>query len=356
MGPQKTEGAHRSVNSTIPLRGFLNVPTENSMTQNTTSIVKSSEAPSLRPVRSKVPLDRWIAQCLADIDQDGPLTSLVLEHSVGTSFTHIYTKKIGQSPQDPKDLARTIFSIAETHCQDLPNTQIYRLCAFYNNESQFQTHLPFTVSGRADSDGLMTEGPTKDGLLAHGMRWADKTMTLALNQTAMLLQQNNEAMRTLASMNSRLMHENHEAYDIVKQFMLDRVAAEHSFKMEELKYARDSEQRQKWLSMLPPLANRLTGREIFPQSTEDTVIIERLAKELDVDDLEQLTKILEKKPALLAMLAARFNKIGDGSDPADHTREERIAGKTSADAELEGGTTEGQFESQGDDSTTGGTS
>ena len=75
--------------------------------------------------------------------------------------------------------------------------------------------------------------------------------------------------------------------------------------MSKLQFERDTEERRKWLNFAPPLINTLLGRDIFPQSTADTPLVESIAESLTEADIMKLASSL--KPELWGPLAHRFH-------------------------------------------------
>jgi hypothetical protein len=253
----------------------------------------------------------------------------------GSSPTQLHSKRIGSSAQDPKELARLFWDIAETYCQDLPGAHTFRMTAFYGNGDQWQSVLPFVVTGRQDFDGMLTEGANIQGQMGQGMRWLEKGLSLVMAQTATLLDASNETIRLLTGSNSRLIEENHHAFEVVKDMVVERELNSRNFDFEKMKYESGVKTRDKWLGLLPPLANKLSGREIFPQNTEDTAILQALANELTGEDAEKIAVVLQKKPELLAIVAKRLNELVDDPNKKATITEETALAKTSPEGEFE---------------------
>ena len=292
--------------------------------------------PQLRLTKGKKTLDRWIAERLSDLDKDGALSHLALEHVAGNMSSQVlHTKRVGNQDQNPKEIAALLIDVAQTFCQDLTNVHYFRVLAFYSGSEQSEGVYNFALNGRQDFDSMMaSEGPNKEGLLSQGMNWSHRALSLALTQTAVCLEANNKTVQMLVQNNANLMEENHKAYEVLKGLMLEKALAENNNELAKEKYKRDSEERKKFIGMIPPLANQITGHPIFPQTTEDSSIVEQLA-DLDEDDLVKITSVLQKKPILLAALASRFNQIADKNIVPNNTAEEKALAKVDGESDFE---------------------
>jgi len=113
--------------------------------------------------------------------------------------------------------------------------------------------------------------------------------------------------KMVGDQNAVLLKENIDALSIVKEVMMTQANEEAQAAMALAEYKRKTEERAKVIELLPPMANQLFGREIFPQSLADTTLIENITKSLTEEQLAQLMSIL--KPEQAALLAPRMEKI-----------------------------------------------
>jgi hypothetical protein len=79
---------------------------------------------------------------------------------------------------------------------------------------------------------------------------------------------------------------------------------EHQFKV--LQYERATGERKKWMSFAPALVNTVLGKEVFPQSVEDTALVETIADSLGEEEVMKLGAVL--KPEIMGPLANRLVK------------------------------------------------
>ena len=265
-------------------------------------------------IQRKVTLDQWIRDAMSDPDKDKAISRIVLVHNSGGQQKILHTITFGKRPYQPDQMAAIFQGNAEAYCQGLSGVQTFQLLAFYGERLEPEKFMTFVKAGNIDNDGLGSEAPTPEGERKQAMRWTDNWNSQlfrrqgVLDETVIrLVEQQNRMIEISNQRAERLMEENIEAVNIMKELLVERESKQHQFRMEELEYQRSSELRQKMLHMAPPLINRITGREIFPQSTEDTALLEGLASALDEESIMALAPKLP--PELTGMLMARFSDM-----------------------------------------------
>jgi hypothetical protein len=105
---------------------------------------------------------------------------------------------------------------------------------------------------------------------------------------------------------AKLMGENMQAFDIVKDMMMKMAETQFNRDMELENNRRATQTRDRLLKMVPPLVNQFSGKEVFPQNSEDTALIEAIAENLTPDYIKFLSGILPAQ--LWAPLSARLDK------------------------------------------------
>ena len=259
-------------------------------------------------MKGRKTLDMWIREALSDPDKDAKCSMISLVHMVGSQEKEIHTTKFSPGKAwDEKELADMFRSKANGYAQDLPGIQTFQLLAFYGDKTVPQAFQPFTVNpGEQNAHlGLGTEAPTETGKIQQMMRWNDQLLSQVYRRQAVLDEHSMRIIDRLATHNERLTHENQDAYTIVKEMLMEKALNEHNRKMELAKFERETGERRKWLSFAPVLVNTVLGREIFPQSTADTVLIETLADSVTEDEIKMLSQFL--KPEIAGPLAARMD-------------------------------------------------
>jgi hypothetical protein len=267
-------------------------------------------------------IEKWVRRQLTDpvVTYDGtrkPTAFAVMHTSVGSVPKDIQAIKLGSKDWDPKQLAELLIGIADDHARGIAVTetgsgheQYEFLCFFSDMPDQPQAQVTFSVKTGADKPDGMTasEPPTAQGMLRQEMRHREsthQTMQLVVSTQFRLLDM-------LMGQNTQLRIENHDAVQLAKETILERAASQHTGRMTELEYHRKTEERAALMRMGPPLVNQLLGREIFPQSTVDTSLLEQLIEGIDTED--KLAKLMawaseSLKPEVAAVLAGRLLEI-----------------------------------------------
>lgn len=106
---------------------------------------------------------------------------------------------------------------------------------------------------------------------------------------------------------TELLSENRASFNIVKEMLMEKALDTHRHQMEALTYQRQTDERKKWLSYIPMLANTVLGKEIFPQSNADTVLLEQVVESIDENAIMALAQFV--KPELMGPLMSRFEEI-----------------------------------------------
>ncbi len=254
-------------------------------------------------------LEQWIFEVLTDDDKEGKCTALALVHKVGVRDQEIHVKQLGSRQWDAKDLAKFFRDKAENHASEIPGVQSYVLLAFYNNRSEAQAQRPMLVNGEAEFSGLATEGPTEKGLLQQMMRHTEATLQISGRQSAMLFETMSRTMTELANSNHRLMVENREATEVVRDAVLQLATNREKSEMERLQFERATAERSKWMGLLPAAINGITGKEIIPQATADTQLLETIAESLDEEGIMKLANSGAIKPEIIPLIMKRFTQI-----------------------------------------------
>lgn len=251
-------------------------------------------------------IEQWIHEVLTDPDKNGPCTAIALVHRVGVKEQELHSTKLGGRQWDAKGLAKMFLSKAENYASELPGVQTFNLLAFYGDRSEWEAIKPFMVNGEADTGGLATEGPTKEGFLQQCMRHTEAMTQMALRNNQAVMQAMQGMMEQVVRENMSLRRENQEATTIVRDAVIRLTESKEDRAMKRAEYERKTAERQQWLSFGPALINAILGREVFPQASADTALVDMIANSLEEDDLQKLAASGVIKPHLLGPLAQRM--------------------------------------------------
>jgi len=257
-----------------------------------------------RPAKRARSLETWIADAFNDPDKESPCTALALIHKVGMADTEIHTIRItqGAKSRSPKDLAEMFWNRAYRYAADLPGAQTFNLLAFYGR-SEPESRQPFLITPEPDHEGLATEGPTATGSLQQNMRITEALVQGTFRERGVLLQYVFQVVDRLAQNNERLMVENRDANEIIRDMMREKVQLDHELRMKELEFERSTAERKKWMQFAPALINTILGKEVFPQGTADTALVETIIDNISNEDIQLLATKLP--PELMAPLMSR---------------------------------------------------
>lgn len=286
--------------------------------------------------RRRQTLDAWIREAVNDQERDGPCTMIAVCHMTGITPQEVYTVKLGAGRTwGDGELARLFMGKAESYSQDLPGVQTFVLQAFYGTDSEPKAKHPFTVAGEVDNIGLMTEAPDMKGMTQQGMRHIEAMVGLAFQHTRSMVQAQSSLVDNLAGKLIHLTDEHFEAVKILKELVLERETEQHEREMKKLEYERSTHERKQLIAFIPALANTLLGREVFPQSTEDTAIIEAVADALPEDDLKKLLMISPMLPPVVqGIFASRMERFLRGKREAAEAKK-ALAVRSNPEDELQ---------------------
>lgn len=270
------------------------------------------------------PLDQWFERVMNDPDKPGKCIAITMHHDQGGRGKEIHSTKLGASTGKPDELARLFKNIAETYSQDLPGIQTFELKAFYEKDGkpvdEALAFHPFTVAGSTDNHGLGSEAPTEAGMTKQAMRWYDADKKSVADQRSQVdrfsLQLLDQQARIIDTLSSRLhdaMHENVESFESLKQLVARKMLDDQEFEMKRIEAERSATREAQLLKMLPLLANTITGKEVFPQSAADTLLIDSIATNLKPHHIETLMK-LDLPMELMGPLMQRFNEAHERAE------------------------------------------
>ena len=254
----------------------------------------------------------WIREALSDGDKDDAFSAISLVHMRGNAADEVHSKK-ASAGWNIGEVADMFQSKAETYAQDLPGVQTFKLLAFYGSNEPKAFYI-FTVNGLATHEGLATEAPTPAGSLQQTMRQNEIMFQANQRQMMLIMDQTYRFMHSMSERELKAREEADEAREIVLQVVRDKIELDHSRIMAEHKYQRETGERERMLALLPSLANTITGREVFPQATADTELLEKIALSVPPEYVQAIAGQLP--PAVAGLVMERFAKVYEDRDKA----------------------------------------
>lgn len=266
--------------------------------------------------KRRVSLQDWIQGAMNDTDYDKECDRIALVHvSTGGTETEVKVAKIGGGKAwTAETLANFFWNTATTYCQDLPNAQTFRLLAFFGTAEPRLRH-PFMVAGQFDNHGLGTEPPTQEGQRMQHMRHSEALITGLMNERMAVLEMPLRTIREMASFQQMLMKDIHDTRSenadfvrVMKEMLFEEASKRLDRDLAIRKFEADRKDRELLLKLLPLGINELTGREIVPQSTADTMLIETLIDGLTEDGVQKLMESGVIPPEMMGILMSRIKK------------------------------------------------
>lgn len=303
-----------------------------------TDIVKRTSMPSMSARLARNPLTDWLRQRLSDPDNGGPCTKLVLMYDRANMEEEVQTTKFSSGVQwKPEELADKYHNIAQDHVKDVQGIEHhFRLLAFFEEPVTDGTKVehcktkrfkitPWSSNGEVGFD-LISDEATPRGALAQGMRLSEQIV----QGTFKLLGQ---TMGSAAHETQVLREQNMKLFEMMQGLMVKAAESDEERQIKRLTFERETRERAQWLSYAPALVNTLLNKEVFPQNTVDTQIIEAAAENLSEQDIQLLaTKIPQH---LWGPMAARFEK---------HLKEKRLKEEKKAELKLVVGSVHAELE------------
>lgn len=259
----------------------------------------------------------WIHERLEDVEQEGSMSLIGLVHWDGNGRDNeIFSMKAGQGKWGQADaMSEAFYNYATRHARGLIGSQQFQMGACYGQKNNPTRFLPFMLSGALQigalpGGGLGTEAPTQVGQTSQGMRLAEIVVQGMLGQINPTFLVQARLIDRLMQNNNELSAENRELFVALRAELMRSAQAMHEMRMKELEFTRATDERRKLIRIAPALINAITGREIFPVSTEDSSLVMSLAENITDDELKILQVALaEKSPELSALITSRFAEI-----------------------------------------------
>lgn len=255
---------------------------------------------------AKKTLEAWLAECLT---RETKCTALLCIQKIGSSDQEVWKLELPEGKQwDYKELGEIFVNKAAVRVQEEPGSHLFHMLAFFGGNLPGDM-FPFRVNSSAELGGGATEEPTERGARAQSMRHAEAAFQSSFRHTQYLIQATLEMNRDLMKGMRESMSERADALELVQKVVLAHAANQSELRMKEMAYMRTVQLEAAAAKFLPALTNTIAGREVFPQSTEDTALVEMLLNSFGEDQIKLLAATLRPEAqAILATRAAAFYK------------------------------------------------
>jgi hypothetical protein len=285
-------------------------------------------------------LIQWLNTALAGVDKvklDGSPASCIgfsLVHVAGTVAgggieKEIHAVNIGGKKFDDaavSQLAETLYGTAQTDAQNLTGSQQYIIYAIYEEQGAGppKARYPLRINGHiVNSPGdVSTEAPTEEGRRMQRMRHDEGYSQMLTVGLANLINQQNAFITIQNQALIEKTRENINLMEATNRLLVERVTMDREHELKVLTAQRNQALIEGAVKLAPALMNQITGREIVPQATADTAIIEAVAEALsDPETMQQALPLVAKLPAAAqGVLMSRLQQVAE----AKKTAEDRV--------------------------------
>lgn len=283
----------------------------------------------------KVEMRGWIAECLADVEQEGGCSIIGLLHRDGSGRENtIFSMKSGSGKfGDVEAMVDIFYRFAQRHANGLIGQQQFELNAVWGKSDTASRVLPFGMPGRlqfgAIPGGGATEPPTEMGMRSQGMRMGEMAVQGAFGQMARNSEVQQRIVDGLMRRQTELEQENRELWIGCKNLLLELGRQRHDERMKELTAARLADFQKQAMRLAPALLNMVADREIFPLAVADESIFDFIASTTTPEDFKALTTILAQKEGgekIVPVLIDRYNKYHERAKEEARKEQRLLAG------------------------------
>jgi len=276
---------------------------------------------------AKQTIEDWIHEVCNEPDK-GPCTAIALVHMQnGTLEEEILTKKLPDkiSADDIAEWADMFEHRARNYAEGIAGAQTFCMQAFHRNASRPTSKKPFVRQGYTEMDGLMTEGPSGKGILSQMMRHNEAMASRYIQKDQAIFEVLARALEMKSRETDSLRRENIENFGLIKELVLALSDRKHDHKLAEISAQQTALIKQEIVKWAPRLLNSVTGREIIPQSVDDTMLVEdmidAMMKAGDPSKALPALASLNLPAPLLAKFASRFQQGVQAREAERKTRE-----------------------------------
>lgn len=235
--------------------------------------------------------EEWIAEALADSERQKPATGIACFHvsAVGAA-REVDAIDLGRKTWDPASIARRINGKVASYSESLEGIQAFELRVYYGSDEAVAVHPFTTIEGEISTGNgeHARERATANGQLAQLMRHlenrernllAKEQQFLSFMQAVIVPQMQNQAA---------LQREVFDAYTIIREMIMQQGRDMHEQRQRDLDAAQSRTERERLFGYLPGLVNTLTGKEIMPNTSVDSSIVETMAQTVKPEMVDTL--------------------------------------------------------------------
>lgn len=285
----------------------------------------------------------WIDEALVDPDKvkaDGSVARccvMTLVHMNGSQQIEVHSMRFGTGKSwQGHDIAEFMRGKAEVYAQDLVGIQTFQILAFYEEDLSPSRYI-FTIAQSVDPTTAVFE-PTDAGERQQKNVWTTAILSQVYRRQEVMDQHAMRHIETLSVMLQRAVQAQESATEMCRELILQRVMSDREHELTMLDRQRKIDLQKGLFKIAPPLINTITGRNVFPQETEDTAIVEALC-ELDPEKVLGALGSMGVPNELAGVLMARVVKYHEKKRAEEKLEEQsrRIGPPQNPELEAAGG-------------------
>lgn len=295
------------------------------------------------PLRRQSTIE-WIQQAVSDKEKGEQCFALAAVHYKSDGSMEEIDRVNLAGGMSAKEVADRFDIRVFNHIHDLMGVQSCAFLAFYDGNEEPKAKFQFTKNGKMEAPAPgVSEAATPTGLIQMFMRHLEvkEDMYLKVQQAtfaglAQLAALSNDRVAALAEENTSLRNELADGYVIIKNQALDMATANDASLNQQMAVAKEQKSTllyNTFLKWLPALANTLAQRKVFPESTEDTAIVEGLLSAMGPSSIDMLQHMLP--PHVFGLVAARAKEIIGKQTHLEESRGEVKQIGTTVEGELQ---------------------
>lgn len=251
-------------------------------------------------------LAKWIKDTMVQQIEGNPCKGISCVHKEGARDTEIFTVIFSDNKiWEAKELAEVFHSKAEDAVADIPGSQVFCLYGFYDDTNRPRVRRTFRINNSDSIDfGYGTsEPPNEMGQKMQGMRYIEFMFQQNMRHQQYLMDMQYKLIDKFGTGYQRALSESHQVLEVAKTTIIERARVD----AERITLEAQKTERLEFIKMIPALANRALGDDIFPTSAVDSKILEGVIDKLNPGNLEKLSEILG--PELTGLIVQKGVKM-----------------------------------------------
>jgi hypothetical protein len=244
-------------------------------------------------------LEQWVRETLSESRQndaaggkDSGCTALALAYMQPTGgLKDLDIVRLSGKTWNSKDLADRFQGKAETFAQDMGGVQMFQVLAFFGSREPQAFHNFKVVDGEiahGGEDRRVKETPDSQGLVGFTMRHLERTQDLLTTLVQGIVAKSVEREKVLYDQIDKQREELNDSTLIIREMIMEKRKDAFDMDMRRLEFQRDSKNQGLMLEQAPALINTISGKEVFPQTTADKQLVDRLCEKVAPENVDQL--------------------------------------------------------------------